>query len=401
MLFEFRNVEVGREAPGPFVEDHHAALVGDLKRDRDDRHMRGAQNDVSEIAAAENEIGQRFLLRLGGAVEAAVVAGGDVLAEKIDLLAVQIEPAVLRMEFAVTEAGARGGNGLPFPAMQRERQKIEVRALHRPLLRVVEFQGDTPGIDAGFQGEASGDAPGDGVGGLFHRIGDDAVESAGPGLSGVVDDRVIGLDAAHRETGSDEDLRDPQLGLERERDILPDAALDVADPPLGTVSVRRFRLFPESGAEVGEDAERENIPARLRGIGRVDFKRREISVVAADLLPVQEHLRIVADHVEIQHDPAVFSSSGVRLKTGTVVAADVRLFGGLLLRIFLVPVERYGNVVPLRVVECGSGILPVKPVVGRNRRAEVSSPEPFPDSVQGTGLDEISDPSAFLPRPAQ
>ncbi len=299
------------------------------------------------------------------------------------------------MEFPEAEPGARGGDDVP-PLGERQHEVIQIRRVDRPLLRLFESDRDCGVVDAGLQEETVfGGLPDRRAAFTLHGGDDFAEEIDLDAVLRRVHDPAVDGDARLREVRRDRQAVDAELRLDAERHILPDAALDVVDRPLRSIDVRDLLPDAEGRAVVGEDTDRENVLPGFRRSGHIELERREIAVVIPDLDAVQEHLRIVADHVEIQHDPAVFQLLRREIETGAVVAADVRLFGGLLLRIFLVPVERYGDVVPLRVVECGSGILPVKPVVGRNRPGGGFKPGTFPDSVQGTGLDEISDRQFF------
>lgn len=106
VFFEFIIVENIREAPGPFIVDHHAEFVGDPVTHREQRHVRGAH----DIIAFGFQLLQSFF-NLPGSVfpvsgSSAVVARGDILAEKIDRLPVQ-------QEFPGPQSGNRGNRTVP------------------------------------------------------------------------------------------------------------------------------------------------------------------------------------------------------------------------------------------------------------------------------------------------
>ena len=380
---EFGFVDEIREAPAPLVVDHEADFVGIPVKFRQRRHVGVADDVVSEALETLQLVDEVLPVRFFVA-EAAEIDRAEIFTEKVDAPAVQMEFAVPDREVAEAEP-LRTGRERSAVLQQIEGRIVEERVAGLPSDRVLQPDGDAAGVPAGPEPERFGRGGGiELVRPGFQRGGDRGADFDVDRPVGRIFDPVIKLDRVVGEMRGDQQPLDADRRREDKIDILPDAALDVADAPLGTVGAGAEPDFAPGRPEVGENLQGEKVFSGLQEPGDVDLPRNEVAVVAAGLFAVDPERRFVADGSEPQQDRLVPEFGGGEVDGFAVPAFYIGLVLFIDLRVFPVPVERNGDFVPLRIVEAGLLAAFAGIGSGRKRRGGAFKPRAEPFSVQRT-----------------
>lgn len=249
-------VEIRGEAPCPFVVDHHADFVRDFQCKGQIGIWEVRVIIIAQIAVIQQD-SENIPLFLCFVQAVAAELGTDILAEQVDFFAVQKEFSVPGGEFPVAEPDRIAGEA-PFGVLHLTDQKVQIGIRRRPPDRIGERKFDRAGVDARLQRDGMPPCSGEFAGILPDCGRSGKVQCGFHGFSGVVEDLVIDLDGTFRQPWRNEQSGDSDFRFQRQRDVLPDAALDILYRPLGPVGV--VNLFRIRGVPlIGEHPDCERI----------------------------------------------------------------------------------------------------------------------------------------------